>query len=282
MLALIGLEGPSVLPKKARTAGVLIAGYLAALWFCLSFTPPDHVPLFWLGNAFVAAMVVMLSGGPLLRPALILALICSYPICRHFTSGFPSAASRMAINYGEGLLCGWLALKILGPRRLLRSSMGFLKLQLLAVLPAAVADALGNLIMREVSQRFLGDVSLAGSWRTAMLPHPAGHGDHPAGAPAAVPAAAFRPAALLDRDGPDRRRPGGPDPPGVQHLRLPHRLPDQPAAADGGFSPRTRADRCSATWPWRWCACRPPSRAAAPSGSIRNGTVTPAPWSIRP
>jgi signal transduction histidine kinase/CheY-like chemotaxis protein len=155
------------LTKKATTAVVLFLTYLVALWASSSLTTPDHMPLFWLCDAFIAAMVVALGDSPVLRPTLILTCLCTIPIMREFTPNYAYALSRTALNMGEGILCGWLSLKVLGPRRLLRTTVGFLKLQLLAILPAALV----NMVMREATLRLLGDPSLASSWRMAFLPH---------------------------------------------------------------------------------------------------------------
>ena len=159
-----------VSPKKAGTAGVLCLTYLLALWASLSLTTADYVPLFWLCNAFIAAMVIALADSPFLAPTLALAFACTIPVMRAFTPNYAYAVSRTALNMGEGLMCGWLALKVLGPRRLLRTTAGYIKLQLLAILPAALA----NTVLRELAMRLLGAGSLATSWRTAFLPHQLG------------------------------------------------------------------------------------------------------------
>ena len=67
---------------------------------------------------------------------------------------------------GEGVLAGYLGRWVLGPRRLLRTAGGFVRLQLLALLPAVIV----NSVVREVSLRLLGSENTT-AWRAAFMPH---------------------------------------------------------------------------------------------------------------
>jgi signal transduction histidine kinase/CheY-like chemotaxis protein len=166
MQAVVRRDGEFALPQRWETAAGLCAAYFVALWASLSLTTADHVPLFWLSNAFIAAMLVILSDRPVLKPALAIAFLGSIAI---MAAAYPNpifAVTRASLNMGEGVLCGWLALRILGPRRLLRTSMDFLRLQLMAVLPAALVQA----VLREAAIRALGAHD-ATSWRMAIAPH---------------------------------------------------------------------------------------------------------------
>jgi signal transduction histidine kinase/CheY-like chemotaxis protein len=167
MQAFIRLGAIPALPKKAGAAAILTLGYLIALWASLSLTTSDRVPLFWLCNAFIAAMVVMLDDSPVLRPTLVLTGLLSIPVFRANTPDYAFALTRTALNMSEGLMCGWLAAKVLGPRRLLRTAVGFLRLQFLAVLPAAAV----NTALRDVALRALGVTHLTPAWRVALMPH---------------------------------------------------------------------------------------------------------------
>jgi signal transduction histidine kinase/CheY-like chemotaxis protein len=165
MQAVVRRDGEFALPERWEAATGLCLAYFVALWASLSLTTADHVPLFWLSNAFVAAMVVMLRG-PVLKPALAVCFVGSIAI---MAVAYPNpifAVTRAALNIGEGALCGWLTLRALGPRRLLRTSMGFARLQLMAVLPAALVQA----VLREATIRALGAPD-ATSWRMAIAPH---------------------------------------------------------------------------------------------------------------
>jgi signal transduction histidine kinase/ActR/RegA family two-component response regulator len=161
----LGAEGEP--PKGSGTAAALGAAYLLALWGSLSVATPDHVPLFWLCNAFIAAMVVLVEDRRVLTLAAGLAAVLSLLLFRATMPSWSFAFNRAAANLIEGLLCGWLCQKALGPRRLLRTASGYVRLQLMAVAPAALV----NLVLRELALRSIGAGPLTSTWRMAFLPH---------------------------------------------------------------------------------------------------------------
>jgi signal transduction histidine kinase/ActR/RegA family two-component response regulator len=73
----------------------------------------------------------------------------------------------MVLNLGEGTIAGLLARWTLGPRRLLRTTSGFAKLLLLAVLPAVTLNWQVHDLIFDVSHNPL----VGQSWRSGFLPH---------------------------------------------------------------------------------------------------------------
>ncbi len=152
--------------RKAPIAVALCLGYLISLWTSLILVSPAAVPPFWPSNAFVAAMVMLLPRR-LLWPAVGFATVCAASFILRTSDSMALAVIRVFFNMGEGVLAGALAVRVLGSRRLLRTAAGFLRLQLLAVLPAVVLD----LILREGAMRLMSSESYLMGWRSAFLPH---------------------------------------------------------------------------------------------------------------
>jgi hypothetical protein len=155
-----------ITPRHATRAAVLGLTYVFAVWASLSLID-NHWPAFWVCNAFVAAMVLLLEGSPLLWIMLGLAAVVSTPFLHMTSPSWANAALRMVLNLGEGVIAGYLARWALGPRRLLRTTSGFVKLLLLAVLPAVVLNW-------QVHDAFFwasGRLSVIQSWRSGFLPH---------------------------------------------------------------------------------------------------------------
>ena len=157
---------PDAAARKALIGLLLCAGYTLSLWGSLRLIGKDAVPPFWPSNAFLAAMVILLPRR-LLLPCIGFAAVCATAFIMPRADAPTLGLVRVVFNMGEGLLAGVLACRVLGPRRLLRTAAGFLRLQLLAVLPAVVFD----LIMRDTAMRLLAPESSLTAWRLAVLPH---------------------------------------------------------------------------------------------------------------
>ena len=159
--------------RKALTAFLLVAAYAITDWTSLALGGKGHVPPFWLCNAFVAALVVLYRDERWRLTRLLLAAwVCSLPAFLYFSPSTPFALVRTILNLGEGVATGLLAVRVLGPRLLLRTAPGFVKLELMAVVPGALANG----ALRELALRLMGNVQLAESWRSALLPHMLGMG----------------------------------------------------------------------------------------------------------
>ncbi len=154
-----------ITPRHATRAAVLGLGYVFALWASVALID-DHWPAFWVCNAFVAAVVVLLEGSPLLWMMLAGAVVISVPVF-HLASPWNTAVLRVALNLGEGTVAGFLARWALGPRRLLRTTSGFVKLLLLAELPAVALNWQVHDLIFHVS----GNPLVGQSWRSGFLPH---------------------------------------------------------------------------------------------------------------
>jgi len=152
--------------RKTLIGAFLCAAYLLTLGASLALTPRGGIPPFWPCTAFIAAMVLLLERR-LLWAGLAVALVGSAPLLMHYSMNWETAAFRVVFNLGEGVLAGYLGRWVLGPRRLLRTAGGFVRLQLLAFLPAVIL----NLIVRDVGMRLLGAGSAAMAWHAAFLPH---------------------------------------------------------------------------------------------------------------
>jgi signal transduction histidine kinase/ActR/RegA family two-component response regulator len=153
--------------RKALIGFALVAAYAIAGWVSLDFGGPGRIPPFWICNAFIAALAVLVFDDRRLRPLIAFAVVCSLPSFLTFSPSVRFALVRAGLNAGEGIVCGLLALRVLGPRKLLRTAGGFVRLELFAVLPATLL----NWGVRELSLRWMGDAHMAESWRSALLPH---------------------------------------------------------------------------------------------------------------
>jgi signal transduction histidine kinase/CheY-like chemotaxis protein len=151
---------------EALTGALLCIAYVLTLWASLALLGKGVVPPFWPCNAFIAVMVVLLERRLLLL-CLAFCALCSLPLMTLNSRGWDIGAIRVVFNVGEGILVGWLARGVLGPRRLLRTAADFLRLQLMAVFPAVVL----NLMLREASLRLMVNSAAALFWRAAFLPH---------------------------------------------------------------------------------------------------------------
>jgi signal transduction histidine kinase/ActR/RegA family two-component response regulator len=165
MKAFAGLAA-EITPRHAARAAVLGLAYVIALWASLSLLD-EHWPVFWVCNAFIAAMVLVLEGSPALWIILGAAAVASVPFFRVAAPDWTSAVLRVALNLGEGVTAGLLARQVLGPRRLLRTTAGFVKLLLLAVLPAVAV----NWLVHDLYFQAVHSPQLAQSWRSGFLPH---------------------------------------------------------------------------------------------------------------
>ncbi len=155
-----------ITPRHAARAAVLGLTYIFALWASLSLID-NHWPVFWVCNAFIAAMVLLLEGSPVLWMMLGAVAVASAPFFHVAAPNWPNALLRVALNLGEGVAAGLLARRALGPRRLLRTTAGFIKLLLLAVLPAVAM----NWLVHDLFFRATSNPSLIQSWRSGFLPH---------------------------------------------------------------------------------------------------------------
>jgi signal transduction histidine kinase/CheY-like chemotaxis protein len=157
-----------ITPRHAARAAVLGLSYVFALWASVSLID-NHWPTFWVCNAFIAAMVVLLEGSPVLWFMLGAAAAASTPFLHLSAPTWPNALLRMVLNLGEGVVAGLLARWALGPRRQLRTTFGFVKLLLLAVLPAVTL----NWQVHDLQFRIRGNTSVlvVDSWRSGFLPH---------------------------------------------------------------------------------------------------------------
>jgi signal transduction histidine kinase/CheY-like chemotaxis protein len=153
-------------PRHAARAPALGLAYVFALWAGLSLND-HHWPAFWVCNAFIAAMVLVLEGSPALWLILGATAVASLPFFHQTSASWGNALLRVALNLGEGVAAGLLARRVLGPRRLLRTSAGFLKLLLLAVLPAVAM----NWLIHDLFFQAHHNPNLVESWRSGFLPH---------------------------------------------------------------------------------------------------------------
>jgi signal transduction histidine kinase/ActR/RegA family two-component response regulator len=158
------LLGNKVDPRQAMIAAALCAAYVVTTWASFSLSGKE-VPPFWPGNAFIAAAVVLLERR-LMWLCVLACALGSLPFMAANSSAWEFGALRVLLNAGEGLLAGVLANTVLGPRRLMRTVADFLRLQLLAVLPAVLV----NFLARELVLRLMGSNAVL-AWRAAFLPH---------------------------------------------------------------------------------------------------------------
>jgi signal transduction histidine kinase/ActR/RegA family two-component response regulator len=155
-----------ITPRRATRAAILGLAYVFALWANLSLID-NHWPAFWICNAFIAAMVLVLEGSPALWIIVGAAAVASIPFFHVAAPTWPNALLRVALNLGEGVAAGFLARRVLGPRRLLRTTAGFVKLLLLAVLPAVAM----NWMLHDLFFQSVHSPQLVQSWRSGFLPH---------------------------------------------------------------------------------------------------------------
>ncbi|HEY4031306.1 MAG TPA: histidine kinase dimerization/phospho-acceptor domain-containing protein, partial [Caulobacteraceae bacterium] len=165
MKAFVSLAA-EITPRHAARAAVLGLAYVFTLWASLSLNEHQW-PVFWVCNAFIAAMVLLLEGSPVLWMMLGAAAVVSVPFFHLTSPSWGNALLRVALNLGEGIGAGLLARRVLGPRRLLRTAAGFLKVLLLAVLPAVAMNWLIHDLFFQASH----DAQLIQSWRAGFLPH---------------------------------------------------------------------------------------------------------------
>jgi signal transduction histidine kinase/ActR/RegA family two-component response regulator len=152
-------------PQEIRLAALLSLAYVASLWICLHLSGRLGVPPFWPCNAFIAAAVVML-GRRTMAACLLFCALCSFPLFIQFSRGWDVGSLRVLFNLAEGVIAGGLARRVLGPRRLLRTAIGFVKLQVFAILPAALI----NWLLRESALELMASGTVM-TWRSACLPH---------------------------------------------------------------------------------------------------------------
>ena len=146
--------------------GVLLGAlYLFSLVASLSLSAPTRAAPFWPCNALIAIAVVVLER----RVFWVFLAICTLSTAPLMVShiGLDLGLFRGFFNIGEGIGCGVLARIVLGPRRLLRTAVGFLRLQLLAVVPGVLLGA----FVRQAALRLTGNTSAMTSWRASLLPH---------------------------------------------------------------------------------------------------------------
>jgi signal transduction histidine kinase/ActR/RegA family two-component response regulator len=155
-----------ITPRHATRAAVLGVSYIVAIWASVALID-DHWPAFWVCNAFVAAMVLLLEGSPLLWIMLAGVAVISAPFYHLSSPSWGTAVLRIVLNLGEGTVAGFLARWTLGPRRLLRTTSGFVKLLLVAVLPAVTLNWQVHDLIFHVS----GNPLVGQSWRSGFLPH---------------------------------------------------------------------------------------------------------------
>jgi signal transduction histidine kinase/CheY-like chemotaxis protein len=152
--------------RHALISAFLCAAYLLTLGASLALTPRGGIPPFWPCTAFIVAMVLLLERR-VLWIGLAVALVGSAPLLMRYSMRWEITTFRVFFNLGEGLLAGYLGRWALGPRRLLRTAGGFVRLQLMAFLPAVAL----NLAVRDAGMRLLGAGSSAMAWHAAFLPH---------------------------------------------------------------------------------------------------------------
>jgi signal transduction histidine kinase/ActR/RegA family two-component response regulator len=155
-----------ITPRHAVRAAVLGQAYVFAVWASVALID-DHWPAFWVCNAFVAAMVVLLEDSPLLWIMLGAAAVVSAPLLHLASPSWGTTLLRTALNLGEGIVAGFLARRALGPRQLLRTTSGFVRLLLMAVLPAVAA----NWLTHDLLFRATANPLVSQSWRSGFLPH---------------------------------------------------------------------------------------------------------------
>ena len=112
-------------------------------------------------------MVLLLEGSPLLWIMLGAAAVVSAPLLHLASPSWGTALLRTALNLSEGIAAGFLARRALGPRRLLRTTSGFVRLVLMAVLPAVAA----NWLFHDLLFRTTANPLVTQSWRSGFLPH---------------------------------------------------------------------------------------------------------------
>ena len=153
--------------RKALIGLVLIAAYVASTWASLDFGGRDRVPPFWICNAFIAALVVLVFDDRRLRPLFAVAVACSLLPFLLYAPSVLMGLLRAVLNAAEGITTGLMALWILGPRRLLRTAGTFVRLVFLAVIPAILI----NWAAKELILALMGQSNLAVSWRSGLAPH---------------------------------------------------------------------------------------------------------------
>ena len=152
--------------QKVAIAAFLCAAYGLTVWAGLDFAGSRAGPAIWPCNGFLAAILVLLEW----RLALIAFGVCaagSLPLFLAHSSNIAFDFSRYLMNIIEPALAGVLTRWLLGPRRLLRTTAGFLRLQFLAVLPAC---ALARVIWQIEFGTILGR-TLHAPWQGSFFSH---------------------------------------------------------------------------------------------------------------
>src|SRR4051794_34086064 len=104
MQAIRRLAG-DITPRHATRAAVLGSAYVVAIWASLALID-NHWPAFWVCNAFVAAMVVLLEGSSLLWMSLGVVAVVSTLFLHIAAPTWGNAVLRMVFNLGEGVVAG--------------------------------------------------------------------------------------------------------------------------------------------------------------------------------
>jgi signal transduction histidine kinase/ActR/RegA family two-component response regulator len=154
--------------QSTATATFLSLAYLVTMWISVALAGPRTVPMVWACNGFLAAGMVLLDR----RLALTSIIVCFVGgVCILMPEtprlGLAFAAGRSGLNAMEAAAAGWLASRVLGPRGLLRTGSGFLKLQFLAILPAAGG---GWLVWAIIAHPFYNITALP-LWRSGFVAH---------------------------------------------------------------------------------------------------------------
>jgi signal transduction histidine kinase/CheY-like chemotaxis protein len=152
--------------RNLAIAALLCVAYGLTEWAGLQFFSPRAAPAFWPCNGFLAAAVILLER----RLALACIGVCAaaaLPLFFLHSTNIPFDLCRFMLNTTEPVLAGVLARWVLGPRRLLRTGLGFLRLQFLAVLPAC---ALARLIWQFEFHLVLGR-GVQEPWGGAFIAH---------------------------------------------------------------------------------------------------------------
>ena len=153
--------------RKALIGLALIAAYGGSCWASLGLVGAGRIPPFWICNAFIAALVVLVFDDRRWRPLIAVAVVGSLPAFLAYAPSVPMGLLRAALNAGEGIVAGLMALWVMGPRRLLRTAGAFARLVFFAVLPAILI----NWGLREMILRLMGDAPLVTLQRSGVAPH---------------------------------------------------------------------------------------------------------------
>src|SRR3569833_383541 len=87
-------------PLHAAMAAELGLAYVFALWASLSLID-NHWPVFWVCTAFIAAMVLVLEGSPVLWLLQGAVAVASAPVFHVAAPSWPNALLRVGLNLTE-------------------------------------------------------------------------------------------------------------------------------------------------------------------------------------